>query len=42
MTFTELFKNKKPIIAMVHLPALPGTPLYQPEEGIKKIIEESV
>ena len=41
MTFTELFKNKKPIIAMVHLPALPGTPLYEPEEGIKKIISSA-
>jgi len=41
MTFTDLFKNKKPIIAMVHLPALPGTPLYKPEEGIKKIISSA-
>ena len=31
--FYKLFKNKKPIIAMVHFPALPGSPLYD-EKGL--------
>lgn len=28
MTFQELFKNTKPVIACIHLQALPGAPLY--------------
>ena len=28
MTFQDVFGDTKPVIAMVHLPALPGTPLY--------------
>jgi hypothetical protein len=28
--FNTLFKNQKPIIGMVHLPPLPGAPLYNP------------
>ncbi|HEU4973824.1 MAG TPA: BtpA/SgcQ family protein [Baekduia sp.] len=29
----------KPLIAMAHVPALPGTPLYDPAEGLKGAIE---
>lgn len=28
MTFQQLFKNEKPVIACIHLQALPGAPLY--------------
>ena len=28
MTFADVFGDAKPVIAMVHLPALPGTPLH--------------
>lgn len=35
----DLFKVKKPIIAMAHLPALPGTPRYQREKGVPHIVE---
>jgi membrane complex biogenesis BtpA family protein len=37
--FFELFKKQKPIIAMAHLPALPGTPRYGKHKGVKHIIE---
>jgi len=37
--FTELFKAPKPIIAMAHLPALPGTPRYDREKGVEHIVE---
>lgn len=37
--FESVFKKPKPIIAMAHLPALPGTPRYDRERGINKIIE---
>ena len=35
----ELFKVKKPIIAMCHLQPLPGDPYYDEEGGIEKIVE---
>ena len=35
--FYKLFKTKKPIIAMVHFPALPGTPLYDEKKGLNYI-----
>jgi membrane complex biogenesis BtpA family protein len=35
----SIFTNKKPIIAMAHLPPLPGTPLYDNESGISGIIQ---
>jgi membrane complex biogenesis BtpA family protein len=35
----SLFHHSKPIIAMAHLPALPGTPRYDEEGGIEKLIE---
>src|SRR5215204_4935054 len=34
---TELTAKKKPIIGMVHLPALPGTPLYDAKGGMAAI-----
>ncbi|MDP9137322.1 MAG: BtpA/SgcQ family protein [Pseudomonadota bacterium] len=35
----ETFGVDKPIIAMVHLPPLPGSPLYDPQGGMQKIID---
>jgi len=35
----ELFNVKKPVIAMAHIPALPGTPRYNPELGVEGILE---
>ena len=32
--FFKLFKTKKPVIAMVHFPALPGSPLYDEKKGL--------
>ncbi len=37
--FSELFKTSKPIIAMAHLPALPGTPLFDKGMGMGKIVK---
>ena len=31
----DLFGNGKPLIAMVHLPPLPGTPLYAAAAGAR-------
>ena len=35
----SLFGKEKPVIAMAHLPALPGTPRYNVEKGIEYLIE---
>ena len=36
----KIFVNKKPIIGMVHLRPLPGSPLYDPTQmGMKRILE---
>ena len=36
----KIFTKKKPIIGMVHLRPLPGSPLYDPASmGMKKILE---
>jgi membrane complex biogenesis BtpA family protein len=35
----ELFNNEKPVIAMAHIPALPGTPRYDDQAGIDYLIE---
>jgi membrane complex biogenesis BtpA family protein len=35
---SELFGTAKPVIAMVHLPALPGDPLFDDEKGIEAAI----
>ncbi len=37
--FESLFKTPKPVIAMVHLGALPGTPLYDEAAGMEAIVE---
>jgi membrane complex biogenesis BtpA family protein len=37
--FTRVFGDGKPVIAMVHLGALPGTPLYDAKAGITGLIE---
>ena len=41
MTFDKLFPKSKPIIAMVHLSALPGSPLYNSKGGLNLIIENA-
>ena len=35
----KMFGKKKPVIAMAHFPPLPGTPLYNPEMDIAKMLE---
>ena len=35
------FGSRKPIIAMIHLAPLPGTPLYDRAGGMQKIVEDS-
>ena len=35
----EIFKTKKPIIALLHLRALPGDPLFSKEDSMEKVIE---
>jgi len=37
--FSELFGVTKPIIAMAHIPALPGTPRYDREKGMEHLVE---
>ena len=37
--FRKLFKGTKPVIAMVHLGALPGSPLYDAEAGLEALVE---
>ena len=39
--FFKLFKTTKPIIAMVHLPALPGSPLYDSKLGLDYILDSA-
>ncbi len=36
--FAALFEKRKPIIAMVHVPPLPGTPLYDEAAGIRGML----
>lgn len=36
--FAKIFPNAKPLIAMAHIPALPGTPLYDQAEGIGGLV----
>jgi hypothetical protein len=33
------FGSTRPIIAMIHLPPLPGSPLYDPKGGMQKIVD---
>ena len=37
--FAELFPEGKPLIAMAHLPPLPGTPLYDAEAGMVGVVD---
>jgi membrane complex biogenesis BtpA family protein len=37
--FATTFGTARPVIAMVHLPALPGSPLHDPEAGLEGIVE---
>jgi uncharacterized protein len=37
-TFADLFPNPKPVIAMAHLPALPGTPRHRPGTTLDELI----
>ena len=37
--FRDLFGVEKPIIAMAHIPALPGTPNYNQEKGIDFLVD---
>ena len=39
--FASIFGNTKPAIAMIHLGALPGSPLYDEEGGIAAIVESA-
>lgn len=39
--FTEVFGTAKPVIAMVHLGALPGSPLYDAQGGLEKLLDEA-
>jgi membrane complex biogenesis BtpA family protein len=39
MELKAVFGHNKPIVAMVHLPPLPGSPLYDPKGGMRKIVE---
>jgi uncharacterized protein len=35
------FGSSKPIIAMIHLPPLPGAPLYDRDGGMQKILDHA-
>src|SRR5271166_4644883 len=37
--YLRLFGDRKPVIAMVHLGALPGSPLYDAESGLEGLVE---
>jgi len=37
--FKRVFGDGKPVIGMVHLGALPGSPLYDPERGIEALVD---
>lgn len=39
MSLKETFGQDKPVIAMAHLPALPGTPRYDAEGGMQAIVD---
>ena len=39
--FKSVFKEEKPVIAMVHLGALPGTPLYDEDGGLDGILKSA-
>src|SRR4051794_27632332 len=37
--FRRIFGERRPLIAMAHLPALPGTPLHDADQGVQGIVE---
>ena len=37
--FADIFPGHKPIIAMAHVPPLPGTPLYDESRGVDGLVE---
>lgn len=37
--FRDLFPTSRPIIAMAHLPPLPGTPLYDERRGVEGLVD---
>lgn len=37
--FHDLFPSRKPVIAMAHVPPLPGTPLYDEKAGVRGLVE---
>ncbi|MGH3114843.1 MAG: BtpA/SgcQ family protein, partial [Gaiellaceae bacterium] len=37
--FLETFESEKPVIAMAHLPPLPGTPMYWAETGMAGLVD---
>ena len=39
--FRRIFGHHKPVIGMVHLGALPGTPLYDREAGLRALVESA-
>ncbi len=39
--FRRIFGDHKPVIGMVHLGALPGTPLYDREAGLRALVESA-
>ena len=39
--FQRIFPHTKPVIAMVHLGALPGTPLYDADHGLAGLVEDA-
>ena len=39
--FKSIFREEKPVIAMVHLGALPGTPLYDEDGGLDGIVKNA-
>mgnify|MGYP003332434550 FL=1 len=39
--FRKVFGNTKPVIAMVHIGALPGSPLYDAEGGLERLISDA-
>jgi len=38
-SFRDLFPSGKPIIAMAHVPPLPGTPLYDERRGVDGLVD---
>jgi len=38
----EIFKVEKPVIAMVHLQPLPGSPHYDPNKSIEDLVKAAL